>query len=107
MTRAYRGAGQPIAARCQGRRPRRSLLQVALDLGDGPRGCRALVAAEFALCPALAQQVPALVERLLSRPQRRVFLLRGQLASGEPGTEGALGLDQVVDPAKYLLVVHS
>src|SRR5215472_11947771 len=85
---------------------RPALLPVLLDLGRRPRLGQAGVLAEFPPRPALPQQVPALVERLFRRRERGVLLSRRQLACGEPGPQLVLSLDQIVDAAEYLFVVH-
>ena len=56
--------------------------------------------------PPLAQQIPALVQRLLGRPQLRTLLGPGQLAVGGLGAQVVLGRDELVDVAQDLLVVH-
>jgi phytoene dehydrogenase-like protein len=82
------------------------LLQVTLYLGHRA-GCRlAGVLAELAPGAALAQQVPALVERLLGGSQPRALLGAGQLARGKLGAQIVLSLDQLINVAEDLLVVH-
>src|SRR5215472_11028302 len=94
MVRAYR----------QARWPR--LLPVLLNLGRRPSLGKARILAELPSRPALPEQVPALVERLLRRLERSVFLGRRQVADGKPGPQLVLGLDEIVDAAEYLFVVH-
>ena len=61
---------------------------------------------EFLARPALAEQVPALVQGLLHRPQLLVLGVRGQLALGDLLPQFMLGLYEFVDVAENLLVVH-
>src|SRR5579859_4119914 len=100
----------PRRSPCRAGRPLRrgpALLEVSLHLGRRPGLGRALVLAELAPGPALPEQVPALIESLLGGLQRRLLLAAGQLARGEPGSQRVLGLDQLIDAAENLLVVHS
>src|ERR1700728_4873043 len=83
------------------------LLQVSLDLIGRPR-CRAgRVLAELAPGPALPEQVPALIQRLLGRAQLDMLVLAGQLALGQPVSQLMLGLNQLVNVTEDVLVVHS
>ena len=66
----------------------------------------ARVLAELAPGPALPQQVPALIELLLDRPELLLLLVARQLPGGQPGTQVVLGLDQLIDIAEDFLVVH-
>src|SRR5260221_5796535 len=84
----------------------RRLLQVPFALRGGTRGGLADTLAELAPCPPLPQQIPALIESLLDRPQGRVLLLGRQLAAGQLVPKLALGLDELIDAPDYLLVVH-
>src|SRR5262247_4882510 len=85
-------------------RPR--LLHVAFHLPRRAqlRLLRAL--AELPPRPPLAQQVPALVQRLFDRPQPLTLLGAGQLAVGDLGAQVVLGRDELVDVAQDLLVIH-
>src|SRR5579859_7792332 len=106
---AARDSPQRRSPWCPGRSLRRgpALLEVSLHFGRRPGLGRALVLAELAPGPALPEQVPALIESLLGGLQRRLLLAAGQLARGEPGSQRVLGLDQLIDAAENLLVVHS
>src|SRR5215831_12379505 len=86
------------------RRPR--LLHVAFYL-PGRAQLRLLgVLAELPPGAPLAQQVPALVQRLFNRPQPLTLLGAGQLAVGDLGAQVVLGRDELVDVAQDLLVIH-
>ena len=52
----------------------RYLTDVALDLARGPHLCVRRIAAALSQCPALPEQIPALVELHLDRLQAPVFL---------------------------------
>src|SRR5580704_10777140 len=82
------------------------LLQVPLDLGRGTGGALGRVLAELTASPALAEQVPALVEGLLHRAEPGLLLSGGQLSGRDLRPEFVLGLDQLVDVAHDLLVIH-
>src|ERR1700761_3694769 len=56
--------------------------------------------------PALAQQVPALVQRLFSKTKPLPLLFRAQLALRELVPELVLRFDQLADPRHDVLVVH-
>src|SRR5260370_24255622 len=84
----------------------RGLLEVALAPLRGTRSSLADILAELAPCPPLPQQIPALIESLLDRPQGRVLFLGRQLASGKLFPQIALGVDELVDAPDYLRVVH-
>src|ERR1700683_258585 len=86
--------------------PRSALLQVSLDLGSGPRRRVASILVELAPGAALAQQIPALVQRLLGGLQLGMLLVGGQLTGGQFCAQLVLGLDELVNIPKDLLVVH-
>src|SRR5262249_36696535 len=83
-----------------------ALLPVPLHLADRPRLRLLRVLAELPAGAALAQQVPALVERLLGRGQPGMLLRAGDLTGRELGAQLVLGLDEIVDVGQDLLIVH-
>src|SRR6266487_1295444 len=82
------------------------LLQVAFDLRCRPRLCQLGIRAGIPLGPALAEQIPALVECLLGGPECGLLQRAAQLAGGQSGAQFALGRDQIGDVPKDLLVIH-
>src|ERR1700761_4916227 len=82
------------------------LLLVSLYLGH--RAGDGIVRAPpvLPLRPALAQQVPALVQRLFSKTKSLPLLFRAQLASRELVPEVVLCFDQLADPRHDVRVVH-
>src|SRR5215472_934308 len=88
-------------------RRRLPLLAVSLHLGHRPHLRLVGILAEFPAGAALAEQVPALVEGGLGGPELLALFLGAQLASAQPGPQVVLGLDELIDPAKDLLVVHA
>lgn len=79
---------------------------VVFDLVRRAGPGRAGVLAELGLGPALAQQVPALVEAYLQFVQAGSFLLAEAGDSDRLRAQGVFLGDQVVDAAQDLLVVH-
>ena len=62
------------------------------------------IAAGLAQGAALPQQVPALVELDLERPQALVFLVSADLASLQAGTQFALLVDEFVDAGQGVVI---
>src|SRR5215470_12705995 len=56
--------------------------------------------------PALAQQVPALVEGRFGRGEPFVFLRAGYLTRGELGPQLVFGPHELIDVSQDLLIVH-
>src|SRR5260370_28523631 len=83
------------------------LLHVPLHLGNRARRRLPRILAELTPGAALAQQIPALVERRLGGSQLGMLLVGGQLAVGELGPQFVLGLDELVDVPEDLLIVHA
>src|ERR1700722_6622442 len=83
------------------------LLQVSLDLIDWPRGRVRRILAVLAPRPALPEQVPALVQRLLRGAQLNLLVLAGQLALGQLVAQLMLGLNELVNMTEDVLVVHA
>ena len=69
------------------------LLLVPLDLSGRARYGGVGVFTELAPCPPLAQQVPALIERLFSGTKTLAFLFRAELTGGQLAAQFVFGLD--------------
>ena len=82
-------------------------MQILFDFAGRSRSAAARVLTELAPGSPLPQQVPALVQLLLSGTELLVLLVAGQLTGCQPGTQVVLGLDEIVDGAENFLVVHS
>src|SRR4051812_38887447 len=81
-------------------------LQVALDLAHAVGLLDVRVVAHLAGRPAPAQQVPALVEGFLELLQPLVLLARGDLPAAQLLPQLVLLVDQAVNPAQHIVVIH-